>query len=60
MQIIPEYFITQRKKRKNGSNASGGNAFTQNIIVTQENVKVETQGLEEKETIYKENERERE
>lgn len=42
MKIIPEYFLTKRKKRKAGSGASGGNSFTQNIIVTTENVKIET------------------
>lgn len=61
MQIIPEYFILQRKKRKKASGSSGGNSFTQNIIVTPENVKIETKGIEGKEEILdKEQERERE
>lgn len=39
--IIPTYFINS-KKRKNASSSSGGNTFSQNIIVTPENVKLET------------------
>ena len=56
MRIIPEYFLTG--KRRKGSASGGGNAFTQNIIVTPENVKLETkeQNIEE---IDKENEKER-
>lgn len=57
MQIIPEYFILQRKKRKNSTGGNGGNSFAQNIIVTPENVKIETNGLEEKEVKQQEKER---
>lgn len=45
MQIIPDYFISQRKKRK-ASGGAGGKSFTQSIIVTPENVKVETNEIE--------------
>ena len=41
MQIIPDYFLEQRKKRKN-STTGGGTSFTQNIVITPENVKIET------------------
>ncbi len=59
MKIIPEYFLTQRKKRK-GTGASGG--FAQNIVITPENVKVETTEVqkveEQKETEREDRERE--
>ena len=43
MQIIPDYFLEQRRKRKrkNGT-TGGGTSFTQNIVITPENVKIET------------------
>ena len=34
MKIIPDYFMEQRKKRKNAT--SGGTAFSQSIVVTPE------------------------
>ena len=55
MQIVPHYFMT-RKKRKNGSTSSGG--FSQSIIVTPENVKVETKEAQQEVTEEKEIERE--
>lgn len=55
MQIVPEYFMA-RKKRKNGSTSSGG--FSQSIIVTPENVKVETKEAQQEVTEEKEIERE--
>ena len=57
--IIPEYFITQRKKRKNSS--SGGTAFSQNIVVTADKATVQTKEVVEntKQEIEKED-RERE
>lgn len=56
MQIIPDYFIN--KKRKKNGTSSGGSGFTQNIIVTTENAKIETNKEVVKEV--KEQERERE
>ena len=57
MQIIPDYFMTQRKKRKS-SGSSGG--FTQNIIVTPEVAKIETKEQEVQEpTMEREEEREK-
>lgn len=41
MKIIPDYFLT-KKQKKTSTSSSGGNSFTQNIIVTSENVKIET------------------
>ena len=56
--IIPEYFMTQRKRRKNATGA-GGTAFSQNIIVTPEKVSIERK--EEKQVkAEKENEQDRE
>lgn len=49
MQIIPDYFLEQRRKRKN-STTGGGTSFTQNIVITPENVKIETMEKEEKES----------
>ena len=47
-KIIPEYFMTQKKKRKNTS--SGGTAFSQNIVVTPEKATIQTsEGKEVKE-----------
>ena len=54
--IIPEYFMSQRRKRKNGS-TSGGTSFSQNIVVTPEKVSVERK---EEKHIEKENEKEKE
>lgn len=56
MQIIPDYFLEQRKKRKNGT-TGGGTSFTQNIVITPENVKIETM---EKGEADKQEEKERE
>ncbi len=54
--IIPEYFMSQRKRRKNAAGA-GGTSFSQNIVVTPEKVTIERN--EEKHTENeKENERE--
>lgn len=55
MQIVPDYFMAKRK-RKAGSTASGG--FSQSIIVTPENVKVETREVEQEVTEEKDRERE--
>ncbi len=57
--IIPEYFITKRKKRKNSS--SGGTSFSQNIIVTADKATVQTKEVAEntKQEVQKED-RERE
>lgn len=41
MQIIPGYF-TKKKPKGSTSESSGGKSFTQNIIVTQEGVNLET------------------
>lgn len=54
---FPHLFV-EPKKRKNGASTSGG-GFTQNIIVTPENVKVETKEVENKEAIMDEKDRER-
>lgn len=59
MQIIPSYFL-EKKKKKNGGATSGGKGFTQNIIVTPENVKLETKGEKHQEEHQKEEDRERE
>ena len=45
--IVPEFFIKQQRKPKNTSSSSGGKGFSQNIIVTPQNVKLETKGLDE-------------
>ena len=58
MKIIPEYFIEQRKKRRNGS--SGGSAFSQSIVVTPDKATIETTGIEKHEEIQEEREEERE
>ena len=42
MKVIPEFFLTNKKKKNTSSSGTGGNTFTQNIIVTTENVKIET------------------
>ncbi len=57
--IIPEYFMTRRKKRKNST--SGGTSFSQNIVVTPEKTTVEIKEttVETKEETQKE-EKERE
>lgn len=44
-KIIPEYFLAQRKKRKNG--ATGGTAFSQNIVVAPDKVTLQTKETEE-------------
>ena len=51
MNIIPEYFMTLRKRRKNG----GTGGFSQNIVVTPEKVTVETKEVDAQE---KQNEKE--
>ena len=56
-KIIPEYFMTQRKKRKAGG--SGGTAFSQNIVVTPDKVSVQTNEVKQVE-VEKEEEKERE
>ena len=56
MQIIPEYFIKQTRKRKTGA-TGGGTSFTQNIIITPENTKIETNEIGVKQS---EEEKERE
>ena len=45
MTIIPEYFMTLRKKRKTGS--AGG--FSQSIVVTTDKAMVETKEMSEQE-----------
>ena len=56
MQIIPDYFMSARNKRKKAG-ASGGNSFTQNIIVTTDNIKIETNEVDKKEQEKEEKER---
>lgn len=56
MQIIPDYFMTARKKRK-GTGASGGNSFTQNIIVTTDNIKLETNEIDKQDLKKEDKER---
>lgn len=56
MQIIPEYFL-KKKKKNSGTGDSGGTSFTQNIIVTTQNVKLETNQISEEQV---EEDRERE
>lgn len=56
MQIIPDYFINKKRKKNSTSSNSGGRGFTQNIIVTPENVKVETN----KDIVQEEKEQDRE
>ena len=56
MKIIPDYFLEQRKKRKNAT--SGGTAFSQSIVVTPEKVTLQTKEVEKKEQIQEERERE--
>ncbi len=53
--IIPEYFMTMRKRRK-GSGA-GGTSFSQNIVVTPDKVTLQTKEVEK--TVEKEEEKER-
>ncbi len=55
MQIVPKYFMTQRK-RKNGTGSGG---FSQSIVVTPENVKIETKETKAQENV-KEMEEDRE
>jgi len=55
--IIPGYFLEQRKK-KNATSGGGGTAFTQSIVVTPEKVTLETK--ENAKTEEKQEERERE
>lgn len=59
MTIIPAYFI-ERKRKKTGSTSSGGTSFTQNIIVTSENAKVETTKENKQQENQEERDRERE
>lgn len=56
-KIVPNYFMEQRKKRKNGT--SGGTSFSQNIIVTSEKATVQTNETktEENKDVKKEKER---
>lgn len=57
MRIVPDYFMTiGKRKRKAGSTSSGG--FSQNIIVTPENVKVETKEVQQEVTEKEDRERE--
>lgn len=56
--IIPGYFLEQRKKKNATSGGSGGTAFTQSIVVTPEKVTLETK--ENTKTEEKQEERERE
>ncbi len=56
-KIIPEYFMSQRKKRKNAT--SGGTAFSQNIVVTPEKATIQTKEIKNGEEIEKQ-EKERE
>lgn len=55
MLIIPEYFVSKKKKRKNTT--AGGSQFTQNILVTPENAKIETKKIEDKGLEHEERER---
>lgn len=58
-RIIPEYFISQKKKKKGSAN-SGGTAFSQNIVVTPDKVTVQTQEIKEQEKQEEREEKERE
>ena len=54
-KIIPEYFMNQMKKKKNGSGASGGGtSFSQNIVVTPNKVTVQTHEVKEEQREEKE------
>lgn len=55
--IVPDLFIKNQRKKKNGSSNSGGKGFSQEIIVTPEKVNLETK---ETKTIETEHDRERE
>ena len=44
-KIIPEYFMSQRKKKNGSANSGGGTAFSQNIVVTPDKVTVQTQEI---------------
>ena len=59
MQIIPDYFISQKKRKKN-SGSTGG--FSQSIVITPNDVKIETTEMQkqeqEKQTEKEEKERE--
>ena len=57
-KIIPEYFMSQRKKRKNAT--SGGTSFTQNIVVTPDKVTLQTNELKQEEHQKEEEKEERE
>ena len=58
-KIIPEYFMSQRKKRKNTT--SGGKAFSQNIIVTPDKATIQTKEVGNEENAKsQEQEKERE
>ncbi len=54
--IIPEYFMSMRKKRKNSG--AGGNAFSQNIVVTPDKVTLQTKEVSKTEEKVEERERE--
>ena len=56
MKIIPEFFMTNKKKNTSGS--TGGSSFTQNIVVTPEQVRIETNKENVQEEIKEEKERE--
>ena len=55
--IIPGYFLEQRKK-KNATSGGGGTAFTQSIVVTPEKVTLEKKEVGHKEEKQEERERE--
>lgn len=57
-KIIPEYFMTQKKKRKNST--SGGTAFSQNIVVTPDKVTLQTKEVKEEGEKPKQEEKENE
>lgn len=55
-KIIPDYFMTQKKKRKNAT--SGGTSFSQNIVVTPEKATIETKEVSKEEAPKEQKERE--
>ncbi len=56
MQIVPNYFLTTRKRKSSTSSSSG---FSQSIVITPENAKIETKETVQNENIKEEKGRER-
>ena len=53
--IIPEYFMTMRKRRK--GTGAGGTSFSQNIVVTPDKVTLQTKEVSKNEEKVEEKER---